>query len=270
MPEATADAHAAWRRDRLAYVSSPTGNLALVAFQPVDATPTPVEHLPGVRTWRVGDEQGVWIRAAADQGVSVNGVPVDGETFVDRLRADGTPLITCGQYAVDAFSLDGSDFELRVYDAESSARSDFAGIDVYDFDPDWVLQGRLSAYTDNRLVPWEFTRESDTGHTKNVPGILSVVIGEEAYDLTAFVDTGNLVLVFSDGTTGAESYQPGRFLRMSLPGPDGLVEMDFNTAFIPPCGFSYFYSCPIPPQENRIAAPIRAGEREVRWHGTGH
>ena len=55
----TQTAHQTWQRDRLAYVTSPTGNLALVAFQPVDETPTPVEHLPEVTVWRVGQEQGV-------------------------------------------------------------------------------------------------------------------------------------------------------------------------------------------------------------------
>lgn len=230
----TQTAHQTWQRDRLAYVTSPTGNLALVAFQPVDETPTPVEHLPEVTVWRVGQEQGVWISAPASAGVSVDGAPVEGDAFVARLRADGTPMIRCGQFAVDAFSLDGSDFELRIYDSQSSALSSFSGIKVYPYDPAWVLTGRLSAYDDNRLVPWEFTRAEDTGHTKNVPGVLAVEIEGTHYDLTAFVDSGQLVLVFSDGTTATESYQPGRFLRMTLPGDDGVVTMDFNTAFIPP------------------------------------
>ncbi|MEI2819808.1 MAG: DUF1684 domain-containing protein [Marmoricola sp.] len=262
--------HDAWRHSRIEYLTSPTGNLALVAFQPVDDEATEIEQLPGVTTWRSAEDAGVWINVPAEgPSVCVEGVPVTGDAFVARLRADGTPLITSGPYAIDAFSLDGSDYELRVYDANSAALEDFSHLEVYDYDPSGVLTGHLSTYDDNRLIPWEFTREADTGHVKNVPGVLSVSIDGVEHNLTAFVDSGQLVLVFADGTTKDESYKPGRFLRMTLPGADGVVEMDFNTAFIPPCGFSYFYSCPIPPEGERDLSADPGGRKGRRLAGSG-
>ncbi|MEI2775114.1 MAG: DUF1684 domain-containing protein [Tetrasphaera sp.] len=106
---------------------------------------------------------------------------------------------------------------------------------------------------------------ADSGHAKSVPGRLCVDVGGAAYDMTIFADGDSLVLVFADATTGAESYAPGRFLRMDPPGRDGVLTVDFNLAFVPPCGFSDFYSCPIPAPQNRLPLPIRAGEQRVRW-----
>lgn len=73
------------------------------------------------------------------------------------------------------------------------------------------------------------------------------------------------MLVFADGTTGDETYAPGRFLRLPDPSPDGEIEVDFNYAIVPPCGFSDYYSCPIPPPQNRIVVPVTAGEKKAIW-----
>ena len=81
------------------------------------------------------------------------------------------------------------------------------------------------------------------------------------YLLDAFDDDGTLILVFGDLTNGLESYSAGRFLLVSPdPGSDEIT-LNFNHAFVPPCGFSIHYNCPLPPPQNRIQKAIRAGER---------
>ncbi len=257
--------HEEWKRSRVAAVSGPAGNLALVDYHPVGAEPTTVDLLP-LSVRRVGDEEGVRITPAEGSAMTLAGEPVVGETFMGRLQADGTPLLRWRRMTVDAFSLDGTDYELRVYDADAETLANFAGIECYPYDPALRVQGRLSRHTDIEHVPWDFTRSSDTGHTKKVPGLLEVEVLGERRELVAFLDSGNLVLVFADGTTGAESYAPGRFLRMDPPGEDGLVDVDLNRTFVPPCGFSDFYSCPIPPAQNRFDVPLRGGEKRVLWH----
>ncbi len=260
----------AWAEQRERSVAGPAGNLALVDFQPVGATPAAVPGMPA-EVWRNPDEAGVRVRPLGD-GLELAAVeaqewaPVAEETFVGRLGANGAPLLRAGTRTADAFSLDGSDYELRLYDTNSEKLVAFAGIERYGFDPAWRITGTLNAYSETAQVPWAFTRSTDTGHTKTVPGTISVEIAGEAYEFAAFADGGQLVLVFADGTTGRESYAPGRFLRFDPPAAGGdRVELDFNRAFIPPCGFSDFYSCPIPPAENRVSAPVRAGEQRVLW-----
>lgn len=71
---------------------------------------------------------------------------------------------------------------------------------------------------------------------------------------------GPLFLPFRDGTSGAETYVAGRYLEVHLMD-DGDLWLDFNYAYNPFCAYNDDWSCPIPPPENRISSPIRAGER---------
>jgi uncharacterized protein len=253
-----------WCAQRVRALKSRTGNLALVSYLPVPNRLAVLDQIPA-RIARASTGDGITLVADRSAGVTVDGEPVDGEVFVGRLRADGRPIIECGRYAVDVFSLDGTDYELRVYDADADNLDNFDGVDIYRFAPELRVEGHFQPYPDTGQIPWAFTRPTDSGHTKNVPGIVTVSLDETSYDLLGFVDGTDLVIVFADGTTGAESYPPGRFLRMPLPDGARPVAVDFNRAFIPPCGFSDFYSCPLPPTQNRITAPIRAGEKSVRW-----
>jgi hypothetical protein len=70
---------------------------------------------------------------------------------------------------------------------------------------------------------------------------------------------GDFFLPFTDATSGSETYGAGRYLEID-PLPDGQFEVDFNMAYNPYCAYSPYWSCPIPPQENRLSVPIRAGE----------
>ena len=79
--------------------------------------------------------------------------------------------------------------------------------------------------------------------------------------LFASHDTPDLFLPFRDATSGKESYGAGRYLEVEPPGLDGAVEVDFNYAYNPYCAYNPDWSCPIPPGENWLAVPIRAGER---------
>lgn len=254
----------AWQTERHTYVTSPTGNLALVNYQPVSAEAKPIEEIPAT-VRREGAEEGIRLTAKKEDNVTVDGQVVDGEVMVGRLQADGTPIVKHGHYSLDVFSLDGSEYEMRIYNAEADHLKKFDRIDYYDYDASLVIEGTYRAHDATDEVAWDFTRSSDSGHTKKVPGIIDVSVDGQNYSLAAFTDGPLLVLVYADGTTGKESYAPGRFLKMPLPNESGKVTIDFNQTFIPPCGFSYSYSCPIPPPQNRIAAPIRGGEREVVW-----
>lgn len=255
-----------WRESRAAALRKVPGNLALVSYQPAHTKPAPIEFLPQLTAWREADEAGVRITIAPGHQVTIDGAEVSGEVFLGRLRPDGTPLLSSGSHCIDAFSLDGSDYELRIYDAEAPNIANFSHIEYYDHDPAMVATGSFEPFETTSAVSWQFTRATDSGHTKQVPGQFNVHLGGQDYQLQAFADGPDLVLVFADGTTGAESYAPGRFLRMPLPAAGADFPVDFNRAFIPPCGFSDFYSCPIPPAANRLPVPIRAGECKVIWH----
>lgn len=67
-----------------------------------------------------------------------------------------------------------------------------------------------------------------------------------------------LFLPFTDETNGTESYGGGRFLDVKIPEGDSMV-IDFNMAYNPYCAYNHKYSCPVPPSENHVSLPIRAG-----------
>jgi hypothetical protein len=75
------------------------------------------------------------------------------------------------------------------------------------------------------------------------------------------VDESAVSILFRDGTTGHETYSVGRYLDPKpVPGSHDRFVLDFNRAYNPVCAFSPHYNCPLPPQDNRLAIPIRAGE----------
>jgi uncharacterized protein len=74
-------------------------------------------------------------------------------------------------------------------------------------------------------------------------------------------DSDELFVPFRDATSGTESYGAGRYLEVEPPGPDGTVEVDLNLAYKPYCAYNPDWACPIPPGENWLRVPIRAGEQ---------
>lgn len=94
-----------------------------------------------------------------------------------------------------------------------------------------------------------------------MPGDITLTVGGTAYTLSAFDDDGTLLLVFGDPTNGNGTYGAGRFLFVPHDGASRRVVLDFNRAFVPPCGFSDQYNCPMPPRQNRFHLPVEAGEK---------
>jgi len=74
----------------------------------------------------------------------------------------------------------------------------------------------------------------------------------------------SLTILFTDATSGRETYGAGRYLDLARP-QDGLYSIDFNRAYNPLCAYTHVYNCPIPPRENALSLPVRAGEKT--WPG---
>ena len=95
------------------------------------------------------------------------------------------------------------------------------------------------------------------------------VDGEEhRLDVTGAADAPRYMIVFSDATSGTETYGGGRFLSLDAPDDDGWVVVDFNKAHNPPCVFTAFATCPLPFRQNRLPIRIEAGEK--MYHGAAH
>ena len=156
----------------------------------------------------------------------------------------------------------GQRWGLRVRDHESPAINAFAGMDHFPIDPSWRVQGRLlPAQPDARLEIIDVT--GDIG-SEETPGTVEFERDGRTWSLAALpgdADELRIWLVFGDATNGSDTYGGGRFLYSEPVADDGSVVLDFNLAYNPPCVFSPYATCPLPPAESKISLPIEAGER---------
>ncbi|MEY5061407.1 MAG: hypothetical protein RIS45_1328 [Planctomycetota bacterium] len=148
---------------------------------------------------------------------------------------------------------------LRVKDNASPVRTDFTGIELFPFDPSLVVEARALPPAGGERV--SITNVRGFVEEQPVAATLDFSLGGAPQRLIATSGSnGRLFVVFADATNGGETYGGGRFL--DLPAPrSGVVSIDFNKAYNPPCCFTAFATCPLPPASNRLALAVRAGER---------
>lgn len=244
-------------------VVQPTGSLALVNTQWItDAAPQQVWGAAGLWAPLPAGESGLKVTASAADGVSIDGVPVDGEAVAHGKDSDAPSTITFGDtVSGTVIANEAGEYALRVWDTQSEGIKEFGSIDAYPYNPEWVVQ---AAFTPVEGLTVGFEHIKDEGATRElaVPGEITFSKDGVDYNLAAFKAGRALQLVFSDATSGDATYSVGRFLFVA-PNADGTITLDFNRAILPPCAFSYAFNCPMPPKQNRFSVPIEAGEKNV-------
>ena len=162
----------------------------------------------------------------------------------------------------------GERIGLRVRDEKSEARRNFKGLRSFPYDPAWRLAGRFIPYSQPRTlqvpdVTGSFQKFESPGEiTFSVRGSecrLAIAIEPEVRDF---------FIMFRDETAGATTYPAGRFLYVQKPVSGDDVIIDLNRAYTPPCGFTEFATCPLPPRQNHFPFNIEAGE--LKPVGTHH
>lgn len=142
-------------------------------------------------------------------------------------------------------------------------RASFEGLAYFSEDPSLVVRTPLER--DGVDTDETIEMQTTTGGTQRYrrAGVVRFAVNGAPAQVTLFAspDMHELFLPFRDATSGRETYGAGRYLEVEPPGEDGGVEVDFNLAYNPYCAYNPEWSCPIPPGENWLAVPIRAGER---------
>lgn len=232
--------HAAWQQQRQQRITSATGPLSLVETRWFE---------PGTTA-----EQAEQLVAQASAAESDNVVV----TPMRRQRLNG----------------DGEEFGLRRWQADAPAISEFLGMAQFDYNPEWVVEAVFTPATDGRTVAFEHIQEVGATRELTVPGDVTFTVNGETVTVTGFrASDTELIIPFSDRTTGAStalgSYAPGRFLAVNIANPEETgqlkVTLNFNYAYVPPCGFSAHFNCPMPPAQNRLPWEVTAGERAPQY-----
>ena len=264
-----------WRAARIARLTTPDGWLTLIG-----------RHLlaPGANTVGTAGDNAIKLAAgppylgtvalAADRKVMLTPAPsalleIDGQRV---LRP--TELVFTGDKPTRVFfgtanfyvMPRGDSLYLRVRDTTADTLKKFAGIDYFPIDPAWRIEAAWVPFDPVKQV--NITNMIGVTEPAPVPGKAVFTWQGRTVELLPIDEGGDdLFFVLTDLTAGEETYEASRFLYVVKPKPgEGKIILDFNRMQNPPCAFTVFATCPLPPKENRMPFPVRAGEKNYRGH----
>lgn len=206
----------------------------------------------------------VTFKAKDDVEVLLDGKPVKEIVLVDDQKKDITVL----QIGYVKFNLIVRDtlYGIRFRDLNSDLVKNFKGVERYAIDESWKIIAKFEAYNPVKEI--------------DVPNVLGQISKEKSPGAVVFeregkthridaVDEGGdkLFLIIADQTSGEETYGGGRFMYVNKPDSTGAILLDFNKAYNPPCVFTKYATCPLPPLQNYLKLKIEAGEKV---YGEGH
>ncbi|HEX7722517.1 MAG TPA: DUF1684 domain-containing protein [Pyrinomonadaceae bacterium] len=179
------------------------------------------------------------------------------------LRSDAEDHPTILNYGSLSFQIikRGDKLGLRVKDSQNPDRVNFQGTEFYPADLNWRLDARFEPY--NPPKPMPITNVLGMESSESSPGAVKFEVNGKDYRLDAITekDEPRLFMIISDTTSGKDSYPAGRYLYVEPPDASGHLIIDFNKAYSPPCAFTKFATCPLPPRQNRLPFAIEAGEK---------
>lgn len=196
----------------------------------------------------------------ANDGINVlyNNNPVKEIIMVDDQKKDMTVL----QIGSIKFNLIIRDtlYGIRARDLNSELVKNFNGIERFPIDQSWDIKAKFEAY----IPPKEIMVPNVLGQIdkENSPGAVVFDRDGKTYRIDAVDEGGDkLFLIFADQTSGDETYGGGRFMYVNKPDSTGIINLDFNKAYNPPCVFTKYATCPLPPLQNYLKLRIEAGEK---------
>lgn len=152
----------------------------------------------------------------------------------------------------------GGEYAMRLRDLKHPALSKFQPLIYFDYDSGFAVEAFfIPKFNETINIPNVLGQVIEW----KVMGLLRFEIEGKSHELTALDDAGKLFVIFSDLTNEAETYPTGRYLYVDYPDQGGITRVDFNFSYNPPCAFTAFATCPIPPKVNRLEIDIQAGEK---------
>jgi uncharacterized protein (DUF1684 family) len=140
----------------------------------------------------------------------------------------------------------------------------FKGIERFSVDAKWLIKAKVIPQNQNPLMIMNVLGQNTA---QKHGGQLEFDIEGVTYRLDAIDEGGvKLFVTFADATSGKTTYGSGRFLYIDKPDANGYTYIDFNNAYNPPCAFTEFATCPLPPPQNRLNISIPAGEKKYGQH----
>ncbi len=186
----------------------------------------------------------------------------DGIEFTERdmgTSSETRDWVSVGKVAFHFIERDGK-YIMRLADNQSDVRNSFGGRVWYAVDDNYRMKARFVPYDPPRKVQIVDVLDQLTDET--VPGYVEFELRGRRYQLDVIGEDDGLFIIFRDDTAGDATYKTGRFLHVEQkPKAGETFEFDMNRAYNPPCAFSEFTTCPLPPKQNILKVRIEAGEK---------
>ncbi len=260
-----------WREQRLAELQAPEGWTSLVGLHWLEwkahyigsGSTSGIRLAVGPPKLGMVSHEGdrAWFTPEAGVAMSIDEVPLKGRVrfYSDR---DAEPTVIHFDDGKGALSLirRGNRFALRVKHADAPSRVGFSGLQYWPLDQSWQVTARFVPHAAEKTLPIV----DITGLSSELPnaGALEFQREGRTWRLEAIGEPGDaLFVIFADRTSGHGSYPAGRYIDVAQPDGNNQVVLDFNRAYNPPCAFTPFATCPLPPPENRLDLRIEAGEK---------
>ncbi len=270
-PAEYADHIEEWDSVRLQRLKSPTGwvNLAGLFWleegaNSIGAAGTNDKVFP-----RGPEEIGVMMRSGDNVTFTPSGeinIKVDGELVSEAVRIFGEEregeLLTVDSLGFFIIQR-GERIGIRLRDYIHPRLDELQRIDRYPPDQDWIIKARF-AEPEEELTIMVPDVLGEINEEKS-PGILEFEYEGETRRLYPTGSKESLFIIFADDTNALETYGGGRFLSGGAVDDDGYAYLDFNKAYNPPCAFSPWATCPLPPRENFLPFGITAGEKAAHY-----
>lgn len=256
-----------WKKTRIERLQQPFGWLSLVGLLWLE---------PGENTIGSAASNDIVLQSGPSSwgtimldGDSIRFIPASDEVTVDGKRVDevqliadvnGKPnLVISG--TTQFFVIKRGSYALRVKDSQSPVRVDFVGLDYYPVDESWKFDAKFIPAPEGATVPIS----NVLGQLDDSPlaGTLEFEKDGKEYSLLALDQGDQYFVIVADRTNGRGTYGAGRFIYTEL-AEDGRVNIDFNKAYNPPCAFTEYSTCSLPPSQNRLPIAVTAGEKEYR------
>ena len=270
-----------WRAERLQRLQAPDGWLSLIGLEWLQqganrigtAADNDIVLQAGpahLGTLILGKDGALRMLLAPDCGASIDGKAVVESDLLDDMHVPAGAMPTTVRFGHASFHVIDRNGRkaLRVKDSDAATRRDFAGIEYFPIDPAWRIVAEWVPFTPPHTL--QIGTAIGTVDTVEVPGKAVFQRDGHTHELLPYQEEpgGELFFVIADHTSGQQTYGAARFLYATLPEGGvqhpGKLVLDFNRAYNPPCAFTAFATCPLPPPENRLNLPVTAGELTYR------
>jgi uncharacterized protein (DUF1684 family) len=200
------------------------------------------------------------VTLAPIDGVMVNGKPA--QRMILDIDTTGHPTIVQVGSSTMQIIARGKRIGVRMKDPNAPTRQKFKGLDFYPIRSAYRVEARVIPYN----PPHSLSILNVLGMTEpmTAPAAIEFTLKGKKYRLDPVLEEGedDWFVIFGDQTNGKTTYGAGRYLYVSKPDKNGRTVIDFNKAYNPPCSFTGYATCPLPPKQNKLAVKIEAGEKK--------